>query len=640
MASDVAMSGTGEYDLPPRKKPKISELPLSSAQRASIDGMLHTFKKKGEFDALRKKAFQQYNESAQRGMFEASLRTFTGNEIEREPIKYLKPDRRIAAPLLEGAAARSGMYGRAEEVVDGFIEQYIANAEQALREIRRLEVGDVAAGDETRRGAKSEETYAAEAETRRQDRAKKFAEDEKMRKKQEVQERKKKELEALKKKQEELQKETERLQREQKRRQEREAWKAAEKERERERIRKFNEDRERLKKEAEDREKAILAEREKQQRERNEREAKRLEEEALHLLLKDSEEMAEKSRRPELERSESMEPPPRLRHMTAPRNNTTKEQMRSQGLMPTSLTLRKGDKPTPPALTPSTSVVAASAKEDDRPRITSRVRSPSPPRSTYTRSRRERDASPRDSDAQRSSRRPDSRRESLYRDISAEREAWKIRQRGDRGEEGEVMERPSARPRSRSRDSYRRRRDDSRSPPRRRDRERSRSRSPPRRYRGREATPPGRRERSRSPPGIDRYVPGGGTSRRARDDDEPRDRDRDRNRDRDRDRDADRRRSTRHDDRPKAVEIDRYVPGSGSRADDSDRPRRRDRSRSRDKDRERDRRDRSRDRDLEKDRDRRDRSRDRERERDREKEREKTKDLDISRRESVSEKTK
>ena len=63
MATDVVMSGMDgdDFELPPRKKPKISDLPLSSTHRASIDGMLHTFKKKGEFDALRKKAFQQYN---------------------------------------------------------------------------------------------------------------------------------------------------------------------------------------------------------------------------------------------------------------------------------------------------------------------------------------------------------------------------------------------------------------------------------------------------------------------------------------------------------------------------------------------------------------------------------------------------
>ncbi|KAF2764700.1 hypothetical protein EJ03DRAFT_281516, partial [Teratosphaeria nubilosa] len=217
------------YELPPRKKPKVSELPLSSAQRASVDGMLHTFKKKGEFDALRKKTFQQYNESAQRGMFEATLRTFTSTEIDREPVKYLKPDRRMGAPLLEGAAARANVYMQTEKDVDAYIDQYLETAERALRRIRRDEVGDEAAGEEQQRGNKSDEAYAAEAEERRKARAKKNAEEEKARRKQEAQERKKKELEALKKKQEELMKETEKLQREQKRRAEREAWKAAEK---------------------------------------------------------------------------------------------------------------------------------------------------------------------------------------------------------------------------------------------------------------------------------------------------------------------------------------------------------------------------------------------------------------------------
>ena len=120
MATDVTMSGTSEFDLPPRKKPKVSELPLSSIQRGSIDGLLHVFKKKGEFDGIRKKAFQQYNESAQRGMFEAALRNFTTNEIDREPVKYLKPDQRIAAPLLEGAAARADSYAKTEaDYADG-----------------------------------------------------------------------------------------------------------------------------------------------------------------------------------------------------------------------------------------------------------------------------------------------------------------------------------------------------------------------------------------------------------------------------------------------------------------------------------------------------------------------------------------
>lgn len=46
-----------------RKRFKTSELPLNSGQRLSIDALLHTFKKKGEFDALRKKVWAGFNES-------------------------------------------------------------------------------------------------------------------------------------------------------------------------------------------------------------------------------------------------------------------------------------------------------------------------------------------------------------------------------------------------------------------------------------------------------------------------------------------------------------------------------------------------------------------------------------------------
>ncbi|KAI7180276.1 hypothetical protein KC317_g9709 [Hortaea werneckii] len=359
---------TESFQLPPRKKPKISELPLSSAQRNSIDGMLHTFKKKGEFDALRKKAFQQYNESAQRGMFEATLKTFTADEIERDPVKYLRPDRRAGAPLLEGAAARGDVYSQLEKDINDYIDQFVINAESGLRDIRRKEIGDTAADDEHDRGNKSEEAYAEEAEARRNDRAKKHAEDEKVRRKKEAQDKKRKELEALRKKQEELTKETERLQREQKRRAEREAWKQAEKERERERIKKYNEDREKAKKEAEEREKAAEEERKRRAKERAEREQKRLEEEALESLLREGKEMTDKGRRPELERSESMEPPSRLgKQSSATKNNLSRDEMRAQGLMPTSMTLRKGEKaPANPSELRDAAYATPAVEEDRR----------------------------------------------------------------------------------------------------------------------------------------------------------------------------------------------------------------------------------------------------------------------------------
>jgi hypothetical protein len=47
----------------PRKKIKTSELPLTSAQRSTIDTLLHTIKKKGEYDALRKRVWSEYAES-------------------------------------------------------------------------------------------------------------------------------------------------------------------------------------------------------------------------------------------------------------------------------------------------------------------------------------------------------------------------------------------------------------------------------------------------------------------------------------------------------------------------------------------------------------------------------------------------
>lgn len=46
-----------------RMKFKVSELPLEAAQRSAIDGLVHTVKKRGEFDTLRKKVWAEYAES-------------------------------------------------------------------------------------------------------------------------------------------------------------------------------------------------------------------------------------------------------------------------------------------------------------------------------------------------------------------------------------------------------------------------------------------------------------------------------------------------------------------------------------------------------------------------------------------------
>lgn len=60
------MSFTREIELPvepARKKLKTSDLPLSSATRSAIEGLAHTFKKKGGYDALRKQVWEKFADS-------------------------------------------------------------------------------------------------------------------------------------------------------------------------------------------------------------------------------------------------------------------------------------------------------------------------------------------------------------------------------------------------------------------------------------------------------------------------------------------------------------------------------------------------------------------------------------------------
>ena len=50
-------------DDPPAKKVKLLDLPLSAAQRASIDKTLTKFKKQGSFDQLRKNVYSDFESS-------------------------------------------------------------------------------------------------------------------------------------------------------------------------------------------------------------------------------------------------------------------------------------------------------------------------------------------------------------------------------------------------------------------------------------------------------------------------------------------------------------------------------------------------------------------------------------------------
>lgn len=56
-----ALSGEGPAQV--RKKLRPSELPLSQAKRSAIDSLVHTFRKKGQYDSIRKELLAQYEAS-------------------------------------------------------------------------------------------------------------------------------------------------------------------------------------------------------------------------------------------------------------------------------------------------------------------------------------------------------------------------------------------------------------------------------------------------------------------------------------------------------------------------------------------------------------------------------------------------
>ena len=67
MATTMAYSEESKESAGPvRKKLKTSDLPLASATRAAIEGLAHTFKKKGGYDSLRKQVWEDLEKSVSR----------------------------------------------------------------------------------------------------------------------------------------------------------------------------------------------------------------------------------------------------------------------------------------------------------------------------------------------------------------------------------------------------------------------------------------------------------------------------------------------------------------------------------------------------------------------------------------------
>jgi hypothetical protein len=61
-----ALTVPGEPDaiaVPAPKKFKASDLPLPSATRTAIEGLAHSFKKKGGYDAIRKQVWEKFEAS-------------------------------------------------------------------------------------------------------------------------------------------------------------------------------------------------------------------------------------------------------------------------------------------------------------------------------------------------------------------------------------------------------------------------------------------------------------------------------------------------------------------------------------------------------------------------------------------------
>jgi hypothetical protein len=56
-----ALDGDGIQQM--RKKLRPSELPLSQTKRSAIDNLVHTFRKKGHYDSIRKELLAQYEAS-------------------------------------------------------------------------------------------------------------------------------------------------------------------------------------------------------------------------------------------------------------------------------------------------------------------------------------------------------------------------------------------------------------------------------------------------------------------------------------------------------------------------------------------------------------------------------------------------
>ncbi|KAL1865569.1 hypothetical protein Plec18167_009382 [Paecilomyces lecythidis] len=404
------------------KKFKTEELPISAGQRAAIDNLLFSFKKKGGFDNIRKTIWAEFNDGFSFGetatnwndMQEAkknitdSLIELAESEIEREPA-LLSRERGKAATLIEGAVDRSDIYKNVENAIYALTQNHLDSILSAIREIRRQEVGEEIAAQEERSGNKTDEDFALLVKEKRDERERirqeelrkqKEIEEEKAKAKAEEQrrqreiQRRKEEEEAAKEKEREEQR---RVERERMREERRRLDEEREKEREERYERRRREEQDRYRDRTRDRDRSRVYDRgvDRSPRQRDSRKTpsptpkqktpppvdeKSLEEAALQMLLKEGEELAAKSRqKPEFDFEEAeaiengLKPVPRQKSVADSRfsNPPAGPRERSASHHPERLRDRKGSRSRSRVRRPSVFEEDRRRETRDRSRATS-----------------------------------------------------------------------------------------------------------------------------------------------------------------------------------------------------------------------------------------------------------------------------
>ncbi|KAJ9295240.1 hypothetical protein DTO217A2_9070 [Paecilomyces variotii] len=342
------------------KKFKTEELPISAAQRAAIDNLLFSFKKKGGFDNIRKTIWAEFNDGEAKKKFTDSLIELAESEIEREPA-LLSRERGKAATLIEGAVDRSDIYKNVESTIYALMQNHLDSILSSIREIRRQEVGEEIATQEERSGNKTDEDFARQVKEKRDEREK--IRQEELRKQKEIEEEKAKAKAEEQRKQREIQRRKE--EEEAAKEKEREEQRRAERERIREERRRLEDEREKEREERyerrrreeqdryrdrdrdRDRDRSRVYDRgvDRSPRQRDSKKTpspapkkrtpppvdeKSLEEAALQMLLKEGEELAAKSRqKPEFDFEEAeaiengLKPAPRQKSVAESRYSNT-----------------------------------------------------------------------------------------------------------------------------------------------------------------------------------------------------------------------------------------------------------------------------------------------------------------------------